>query len=342
MALVSVIMPTFNRAPLISASIKSVLAQTNIDFEIIVVDDGSTDNTREVIAGFKDPRIKYIYQENSGVSAARNTAIETSTGKYIAFLDSDDILVEKSLGKRVGVLERHSQAAFSYGKAYLMDEKGHIFGFRKQQDEVSYVQEGRDEIKKAILNGNQIPTSTILARRICLNKVGLFNTSFKNGSEDFDLWVRLARSYPVAYIGEPLVIYRVHGSSISRTHRLADLEESNNIIFNSIFNDPELGVYFSSERSGAYLRMYLRLADYACGGGDMIASRRYLSKALKIKPRWFLNRLWSPFIIRYSKTLFPTDILKFGHNTRRFLSARLFRYLSKMKLKPSIQNKAAA
>jgi glycosyltransferase involved in cell wall biosynthesis len=326
---VSIVIPVYNRAELVNKTIMSALAQTYTNLEIIVVDDGSTDNTREAITSFKDPRINYIYQENAGVSVARNTGIRASKGIYISFLDSDDILLEKATELSVAVLEENQQAAFSYGKAYLMDDKQRIFGLRRQREKGSYVRDGREEIRKAILHGNHVPTSTIMVRHECLNKVGLFDTSFKGGSEDFDLWVRLALHYQVAYINEPLISYRMHHSSISRTQRLAEIEKNNSIILEKIFNNPESGRYFSDDTPNIYMRLYLRLARYARGNREMAISRKYLFKAIRIKPRWFLKRLWIPLIYRYCLTLIPLLILDLGHNIKHLLRMMILRLHSK-------------
>ncbi|MFA5309347.1 MAG: glycosyltransferase [Dehalococcoidales bacterium] len=324
-AKVSVVIPTYNRAGLIAETIRSVLAQTLPEFEIIVVDDGSTDNTGEVVAAFKDPRVRYILQENAGVSAARNTGIKAAGGTYIAFLDSDDLLLEKALETSVQVLEKNPQAAFSYGKAYLMDEKQRIFGVREQREEGSYIRDGREEIKKAILNGNHVPTSTIMARRQYLEEIGLFDASFKGGSEDFDLWVRLAGSHQVAYIAEPLIKYRMHASSISRTQKLADMEKNNGAIFEKLFNNTASGGYFTPERTNVYFSLYSRLAKYAYGNRQMAVSRQYLFKALKTKPQWFRKRLWLPLVTQIGRTLIPPVILDSGHRSKRFLRSALRR-----------------
>jgi glycosyltransferase involved in cell wall biosynthesis len=320
MCLVSVIIPSYNRAPLVAQAIKSALAQTLSDIEIIVVDDGSTDNTEEIVRRFRDKRLKYVYQKNSGVSAARNTGIEASRGKYIAFLDSDDILMEKALEKGAQTLDKYINTVFSYGQAFLMDEKQRIFGLRKQKGKNSYVAAGKYEIREALINGNHVPTSTILVRRAYLNNINQFDTSFNNGSEDFDFWVRLGISHQVAYIAEPLVIYRVHSNSICRTHRLAEIENNNSLIFNKIMNDSELRDFLSYERLQVYLHMYLRLADYACGSREMQTARNYLLKALNANPGWFANRLWVPLITRFLMTWFPPVLLDAAHRIKRWIN----------------------
>ena len=222
---VSVVIPTYNLAHFIAEAIQSILGQTFSEFEVIAVDDGSTDNTKDVVNSFKDPRIRYIYQENHGVSAARNTGIQASSSEYIAFLDSDDVLMENALEKGAQVLERHPEVGFSYGQEYLMDERRRVFHLRKQRHKYSYVREGIEEIKEFLLHGNYVCTSTVMARRRCLYDVGLFDPTFRPGSEDFDLWVRLAKRYAVAYIAEPLVKYRIHPDSIGATRKLDEIEK---------------------------------------------------------------------------------------------------------------------
>ncbi|OGO23189.1 MAG: hypothetical protein A2144_11180 [Chloroflexi bacterium RBG_16_50_9] len=332
---VSVITPTYNRAHLISQSIQSVLNQTFSDFEIIIVDDGSTDNTREVLDSFKDPRIKYTWQENGGPSVARNTGIKASSGDYIVFLDSDDVLVRNALEKGVRVLDAHPEVGFSYGQAYLMDERGRVFGFRKHRDRGSHILNGIEEIRKAIVNGNHIPTSTIMARRSCLEEVGTFDDAFRYGSEDFDLLVRLARLHSVAYIAEPLIKYRVHIASISCGRRLAEMERSIRFLLERIFNDPELSLLFSSERPDAYLHMNLRLSDCAYGTRQMRISRRYLFQAAKVQPGWFFKRLWLPLIIRLCKTWLPLKALDLAHKAKRFVRITAFAYILKPQVPPA-------
>jgi glycosyltransferase involved in cell wall biosynthesis len=307
---VSVIIPTYNQAHFIAESIQSVLDQTFQDFEIVVVDDGSTDNTKEVVCNFKDVRIKYIYQENNGVSTARNTGICASTGEYIAFLDSDDVLLKNSLEKRVQVLNRHPEVAFIYGWNYIIDEKGRIVKLSKKRQKHTCVREGSEQIRDFLIHGNRIGVCCAMARQRCLYEVGLFDPTFHYGSEDFDMWVRLDKRYAVACIAEPLAIYRIHSGSISAVRGLGEIEKSNRRIFESVFNDAKLGPLFSSQRPKAYFYLNLRFASYAYEERKMKTARRYLFQALKIYPKGFLKGLWLPWIMRFGKTWVPSPILR--------------------------------
>jgi len=315
---VSVIITAYNYGRFLGEAIRSVLDQTFPDFELIIVDDGSTDNTREVVDSFKDPRIKYMYQENRGVAGAADTGLRAASGEYVLYLGADDILMTGTLEKEVEVLDRHPEVSFSYGQAYLMDERRHVFGLSKQCKR-SYIREGREEIKKAILSGNHVRASTIMSRRNCLREDGLFDEAFRSGSEDFDKWVRMARSHSVAYIAAPLLYYRFHTNNLCGKRQMAEVERSSSLILERLFNDPELGQLFSPLRPRAYFHLYLRLADYAHGRRDKKTSNEYLLRAVKMQPKWFFKRLWLPYITRLARTLLPKAVLDSAQRARRSL-----------------------
>jgi glycosyltransferase involved in cell wall biosynthesis len=311
---VSVAIPTYNRAHFIAEAIQSVIDQSFQDFEIIIIDDGSTDKTKEIVSAFP---VRYYWQENQGVAAACNRAISLCQGEYIKFLGSDDVLLKKALEKGVQVLDKHPAVAFSYSQAYLMDENGRIFRVVRQHER-SYVREGSEEIGKFIIRGNYIVTPTHMARRSCLIDVGLYNPAFRYGSEDLDLFVRLAKKYAVAYIAEPLVKIRSHSGSIQVGRRLEELEETHRVILEGVFNDPKLGAAFSPQRPRAYYYLYSRLAEIAYGRGEMRTARHYLSRALKNYPKLFSGGLWLSWTYQFAKTWLPQPILDFIRYAKRF------------------------
>ena len=114
---VSVIIPTYNRAEYLGEAIQSVFDQTFEDFEILIVDDGSTDDTQQLVLSFHDPRLRSFYQNNCGISAARNAAIRSADGEYIAFLDSDDVWLPELLESQVAVLDRRPEIGLVYARA---------------------------------------------------------------------------------------------------------------------------------------------------------------------------------------------------------------------------------
>ncbi|MGL6196499.1 MAG: glycosyltransferase family 2 protein [Thermoguttaceae bacterium] len=209
MATVSVIIPTYNRAQFICESLGSVFAQTYQDFEIIVVDDGSTDNTEEVLAPYMD-RIRYVKQENCGAAIARNRGIFLSTGKYIAFLDSDDMWYPTKLEKQVAVLEENDSVGFVYcNGAYGKSPDSLIAGqvFSKTSPPSGY-------IFNQIAFHNTIWTPSILIRREVFIKSGVFDPTLRR-VEDYDLWLRICYFFNGVFIPEALFFVREHTGRIS-------------------------------------------------------------------------------------------------------------------------------
>jgi len=303
---VSVVIPAYNVGSFITETIQSVLAQSFRDFETIIIDDGSTDNTAEIIASFP---VRYMYQENQGPPSARNKGIELARGEYIAFLDSDDIWVENALEKRVEALDKHPEVAFSYGQAYHIDENCQTLRLFKPPHNYSRVREGRDVIQEMLIHGNLVILSSIMVRRSCLDEVGLFDLNYRAGSEDLDLWVRLAKRYAIAYIAEPLVKYRLHSQSVSSNREVDEIEKTNHRIIEVIFNDVELGPLFSAQADTVYSHLNVRLAEYAYERGQMKTARGYLFKALKSHPWGYFRSFWWHWISCFAKTWMPRPIL---------------------------------
>ena len=219
--LVSVIIPTYNCAPYIAEAIESVLAQGYRNFEIIVVDDGSTDNTRVVLGPYWE-RIIYLEQVNQGVVAARNVGIEYARGELIAFLDADDVWFPRKLALQIQAYQQYPEAGLAFTDCSYFDEShavdGSLFSkrvrrwFNSHRDEAGAVAHGW--LYKELLQSNCMHTSSVLVRRDVLDKVGLFNGDFKI-CQDYDLWLRIARKYPVVCINSVLCGYRYRRDSLS-------------------------------------------------------------------------------------------------------------------------------
>lgn len=195
---VSVIIPTHNRAALIGGAIQSVLDQTYQDFEIIVVDDGSTDNTQETLEPFQS-RIRYFHQENQGPSSARNTGIKRAEGKYIAFLDSDDLWLPSKLHKQMTVFHASpGDLGVVYCGVYYVD----------RQTEVTIkttIPNYKGNVFDVIINKGSGPTtSASVVKKECFEKVGMFDETLVS-YEDTDLWLRISQYYTFDYVEECLV-----------------------------------------------------------------------------------------------------------------------------------------
>jgi glycosyltransferase involved in cell wall biosynthesis len=209
MARVSVIIPTHNRARFLGAAISSVLNQTYTDFELVVVDDGSRDETVEVVGKFHDDRLRLIrHPEPKGGAAARNTGIRNSTAAYVAFLDDDDEWYPEKLRLQVELLDRSPAGT---GVIYA--------GFEKFESGSGRIVERRmpsqrGNLRESLLVANPVAgTSTVLVRRECLEAVGGFDeelTSF----QDFDLWLRLSAHCEFDFVPQVLYKYRLHSVQI--------------------------------------------------------------------------------------------------------------------------------
>ncbi|MFC2064944.1 glycosyltransferase [Chloroflexota bacterium] len=223
-SVVSVIMPIYNHANFIRRAIDSVLMQTYPYWELIIWDDGSTDNSEEIITSYQDNRIKYFKEENRGVSYARNRAIEHSIGDYIAFLDSDDEWLEEKLAVQVNVLDNHIQIDILFSDFYNINdstnEKYRTFSHYSKimkSLEVEQFNHGLFIIKNGILESisrdNFIATDTIIVRREKLAEIGLFNEDLRN-SVDFELWWRMGLAgVRFSYYGKVLLIrHKLPGS----------------------------------------------------------------------------------------------------------------------------------
>lgn len=201
---VSVILPTYNRAGILKKAIDSVLAQTYPEFELLIVDDGSTDDTADVVRGYADDRIRYVYTElNRGAAAARNYGIAEASpdASYIAFEDSDDLWHRDKLEKQLREMERQPEAGFCYHKiAYDMGG-----GYRAiLPDERLPVEKKRGDIYAQLLYDNLVDCPSMLIRREFLEQIGGFDEMLK-ALEDYDLALRLAKSASVAFVNEILL-----------------------------------------------------------------------------------------------------------------------------------------
>ena len=202
----TVVIPVYNRAREIERAIKSVLSQTFQDFEIIVVDDGSNDNTREVIESISDPRIRYVWQENAGACVARNNGIMNSLGKYISFLDSDDEWKSEMLEKQYSLFESDTSIGLVYSNLLLVNNEGIEYPFLK-----SFGVDG-DAYPKVLEQGYLAPTSVISIRKDCFDKVGLFDKTFP-ASQDDDMCFRVSKYYKIGYIDTPLALMHLGPSN---------------------------------------------------------------------------------------------------------------------------------
>jgi glycosyltransferase involved in cell wall biosynthesis len=209
----SVVIPSYNRANCIEKAIDSVLEQTVDDIEIILVDDGSTDNTREIVLNKYGDQVRYVYQENQGISGARNNGIKNAQGDYIAFLDSDDYWCPSKIERQLSLAEEHPE----YGLLASRCDKIQCAGDIKKPNRPLLYQSRRGKsgwVLNDLFRANFIRTSSVIIRRDCFDKVGLFDEKLKQ-TEDYDLWLRMAAEYQVGFINESLTVYVDNPKGIS-------------------------------------------------------------------------------------------------------------------------------
>ena len=207
---ISVIIPTWNRASCLGDALESVYAQRQLPHEVIVVDDGSTDNSREIIKrDFKD--VRYLYQENSGVSSARNTGIQAADGDWIALLDSDDRWEPHKLECQQLALRAQPDAKLCHSDEIWIRNGKRVNPMKKHAKRGGL-------IFKHCLPLCVISPSAAIIKRELFDETGLFDETLP-ACEDYDLWLRICANHPVAYVDEPLLIkYGGHADQLSRRH----------------------------------------------------------------------------------------------------------------------------
>jgi glycosyltransferase involved in cell wall biosynthesis len=194
----SVIIPTFNRRDFLEKAARSVLSQTCGDFELIIVDDGSTDGTQDLIGSFNDSRLKYVFQSNRGVSSARNRALEMARGRFMAFLDSDDRWKPEKLERSLWHIE-HSPKISVFHTNEVWYRKGRLLAQKKKHAKPS------GHVYEKALALCCISISTAVVEKSVLEETGRFDESLE-ACEDYDLWLRITNRYEVRLIPEELTI----------------------------------------------------------------------------------------------------------------------------------------
>jgi glycosyltransferase involved in cell wall biosynthesis len=275
---VSVIMPVYNGERYIVSAIESVLAQTYKNFEIVIVNDGSTDNSREKLSAYRQlPFVQYIEQDNRGVAAARNTAIRKATGELIAFLDQDDLWLPEKLDIQVDYLRQHTDVPLVHANLGHINENG-------EPIQVIWPTDVEGSCFRELFLWNRIAVPTVVVRRQCLSEVGLFNENLA-GSDDYDMWLRIAQRFPIGRIARVLALYRFHGKNVSRD-KLLMIRREWDVISSTIERVPEVyelvGKRAVKKRVGE-IRFDLGFWNM-WEAQDPVAARRHYLESIKNRP----------------------------------------------------------
>lgn len=283
---VSVIIATYNYGKFILEAIESVFQQTFINWELIIVDDGSADGTSDIVKPYlSSNKVKYIFQENKGLSIARNVGIKASSGKYIQFLDADDLIHHEKLKIQSQYLENHKEVDVVLSDYFLFEEK---------RDKIIFTPPSLKDIKNIkinILKGNFIVVNSPLSRKKAIEAIGGFDETLKN-TEDWDLWLRMISSGMVfGHVNERLAFVRVHPNRMSLNRlrmfvgRYTVIKKNlKNIPMNSIYWDYAKRCFIRSKL--AIMREYLFLYKF-----------KDILKIIKDKPYFVSYKGFVDFII---------------------------------------------
>ena len=280
---VSIIIPAYNQEQFVTQAVDSALAQTYPNVEVIVIDDGSTDGTRDVLANY-GKKIKYIHQQNKGLAGARNTGILAAQGDYLLFLDSDDIIPPSKLELQVPLLETQPEFGLVYSAwqcvnedctqvllEYRMNKQGNLL---------------RDLLRRTFFC---IPAAAII-RRECLERVGLFDESLR-AAEDTDMWIRLAYAgYAFGYIDEILLLYRIHGASLSA--KVSHQVQYEFARLDKFFANPDLPSDVKALEAEAYAVLHYDAAGGYYQVGEIEQGQAHLRQAIEICPAISSGEEW--------------------------------------------------
>lgn len=295
---VSLCIPTYNRANFLVYAVESVLHQTYTDFELIICDDGSTDNTASVVSQWNDPRIRYIkHPANIGRSKNMRSGFEGSNGTYFIKFDDDDALTPEFLEKTVAVLEAEPSIDFVCTNHWIINQKGERIESATTENAARW---GKDKLKQGVIPDlmtetfkyQSLQVGSTLFRRSCLEEVDYMRPE-ADGCEDFDLLVRLALAGKQGYfLPEFLMEYRLHGGQTSLRQNIHFLSAKAFCISSYKFPDEELERLRLLKLAGTQQALGLRLIEK----GDSIEGRRLLREATQVlggSPRTTLGLILS-------------------------------------------------
>lgn len=314
-SLVSVIIPAFNYGEYISETILSVQSQTYSDWECLIVDDGSTDDTARAVAKFTraDSRVRYIYQKNQGLAATRNNAIKAARGDYIQFLDADDLLEKRKLEAHAAYLDENPKVDICYGDSFYFpnDEPAERWFCLTEKGSrwLPEIQSGEDAVKTFVRIN--IPVNAPLARKSAVDKIGLFDVNLECFA-DWDFWFRAAAAgckFQFVNSADTAALIRSHKTSMSQARTIRNLDEAYR-------TRRKMAVSIKNE-SDKRLNDDLAMESAGNCGIEEIIEKKYLSAAghfckaalaandLRAKLKWTLGIFITPLLTEEKLREFP-------------------------------------
>lgn len=252
---ISVIIPTYNSADYISKAVDSVLNQTHQDFEIIIIDDGSTDNTQQVIESYNDNRIIYIKQKNAGPAEARNNGLKRAKGEYVAFLDADDKWVPDKLQLQIEAFKLNPSVSMVYSKLEILNknnETDEIHSFKNYPNNL--------ELLKYLVFNHIAIVPAVMIKKSYIDQVGFFNPELYTG-EDWDFWLRLASKSNFYYIDKTLVLRYRPKTSITYSTDYSVTEQCHKTVMDRFFAIENLDKKILMLKNQAYSFIYFDISS---------------------------------------------------------------------------------
>ena len=275
---VTVVIPAYNVMEYLPETLETVFKQTFKDFEIIIVNDGSSDGIENWAAQVTDPRFKLISQENRGATGARNTGIAHAQGDYIAFLDADDLWDSTKLAKQVTVLDENVKVGLVYTWVALTDQQGKLTGriFKNYAE---------GEVWQQLIEHNIVECGSVpMIRRSCFHTVGLFDQNIRYATiEDWDMWLRIAACYPFKVVKESLVYYRQHPASGSKNWEA--MAQGFPMVIEKAFDNAPLELHHLKRRSYAAANLCLAWKPLQSQSQDYKKAVYFLRLALQHNPQ---------------------------------------------------------
>lgn len=276
----SIVTPSYNRAHTLTKTIESVLNQDFINFELIVVDDGSQDQTEEVVSNIKDERIRYFYQENRERGAARNLGISKAKGAYVTFLDSDDVLYSNYLSHAYELIEKQHKVKFLHTAYEIVDTKGNIIRQKNSR---------KRNPNEQLIYGNSLSCLGIFIKQEILLENPFHEDRKLSGSEDYELWLRLASLYPIYYSSKITAALIQHDQRSVTNYRSDQLILRINLVIQLLCANSNFMAYYGHQKHIFVAHRYLYLSLHLVMSKHYSLGLKYWFKAIKIYPKVLLS-----------------------------------------------------
>jgi len=321
MSQISVVIPAYNAQHTILETINSVLQQTFSDWELIVINDGSTDKTLEVLETIKDARLKVYSYENGGLPTARNRGIDLAKGEFISFVDADDLWTPDKLELQLQALEQNLSAGVAYSWTICMDNNGNSF-------HPGVAESFQGNVYANLLVGNFIASgSNVLIRKQAIESVGYFDENLKS-CEDWDYWLRLATQWDFVVVPKPQIIYRLSPGAMSS--KLDVMEKYQTLVLERAFASAPLELQYLKNQGFAYIYLFMTRLCLTRSNNQQVIQQavQKLWKAIRLYPKILLGReaqvlLFKLLVLTILSPKIGTDILNKITTVRTIADPRL-------------------